>query len=235
VKLTPNIGDILEPGLAAVAGGADGLSLINTILTACTEGVISENGTLDKYIGDAVMAFWNAPLEVPEHQYRAARAALKIQTLIAQLNADERFSAPLKEAGIWPLAVRIGLASGPATVGNMGSANRFDYSALGETVNIAARAELACKDVDADIILAGALQGKSTELACLDAGKLEMRGKHGRVPAHAVFGLSRDDAFKRGDMALYAFQSGTRMLAPHLPEAYQRFIERLPARKADYA
>ncbi len=211
------------------------VAMINTILTACTEAVISENGTLDKYIGDAVMAFWNAPLPVPEHQYRAASAALKIQAEIARLNKNEKFSAPLKQAGLWPLALRVGLASGPATVGNMGSADRFDYSALGETVNIAARAELACKDVDADIIMAGALQGKSAELACLDAGKLEMRGKHGRVSAHAVFGLSRDEAFKRADMALYAFQSGTRMLAPHLPEAYQRFIAKLPARKADYS
>jgi adenylate cyclase len=164
------------------------VSRINTILTACTEAVISENGTLDKYIGDAVMAFWNAPLPVEEHQYRAACAALKIQDELERLNRDESFSSSLKQAGLWPISIRIGLASGPATVGNMGSANRFDYSALGETVNIAARAEQACKEVEADIILAGPLLGKTEDLACLDAGRITMRGKGGRISAHAIFG-----------------------------------------------
>ena len=117
----------------------------------------------------------------------------------------------------------------------MGSANRFDYSALGETVNIAARAEQCCKEVDTDIIMAGPLQGKSNELACLDAGKLAMKGKEIRVASFALFGLTRDEAFKQGDMALYAFQSGTRMSAPNLTPAYQRFIAKLPSRKKDYA
>jgi adenylate cyclase len=211
------------------------VSRINTILTACTEAVISENGTLDKYIGDAVMAFWNAPLPVEEHQYRAACAALKIQDELERLNKDENFSSPLKQAGLWPISIRIGLASGPATVGNMGSANRFDYSALGETVNIAARAEQACKEIEADIILAGPLFGRTQDLACLDAGRITMRGKGGRISAHAIFGMHKDEAFKQADMGLYAFQSGTRMHVPRLPEAYQRFIAHLPARKADYA
>jgi adenylate cyclase len=208
---------------------------VNRILSTCTDAVIAENGTLDKYIGDAVMAFWNAPLEVEDHQFRAISAALRIQKGIDALNQESEFAGRLKAVGLWPLSLRVGLASGPATVGNMGSAERFDYSALGQTVNIAARAEQACKDVDVDILLAGDLMGRSKSLATLDAGKLQMRGAQGRISTHAIFGPQRDEACQHADAALYGFQSGTRMLVPKLPEAYMRFISRLPTRREDYA
>jgi len=205
------------------------VSTVNALLEACTNAILAENGTLDKYIGDAVMAFWNAPVTVPDHQYRACLAALKIQDAIAALNADEHFSAPLKAKGIWPLGMRVGMASGPATVGNMGSSTRFDYSVLGETVNVAARAESACKHVEADIIVAGPMTERSMTLAALDTGGLVLKGVAQKVPCHAIFGLTRDTHFIAAEKAFNSNEKGD-----DLDPLYQRFFARLPERREDY-
>lgn len=205
------------------------VATVNGILSVATEAILSENGTLDKYIGDAVMAFWNAPLAVPDHQYHACLAALKIQIAVAKLNEDEQFAAPLRAKGLWPLGMRVGLASGPATVGNMGSATRFDYSVLGETVNVAARAESACKHVEADIVLAGPITEKTKSLAALDTGGLVLKGVERKVPCHAIFSADRDEHFNAAEKA---FNSNEK--AKNLHPLYQRFFDRLPRRREDY-
>ncbi|TMJ39175.1 MAG: adenylate/guanylate cyclase domain-containing protein [Alphaproteobacteria bacterium] len=112
--------------------------LINTLLDRWSNSIIAQGGTIDKFIGDSIMAFWNAPLSKDNHQYYAALAALGIRHQTAELNADETIGKILKERGQWPLRCGVGMCTGPACVGNMGSQTRFDYSAVGETVNIAA-------------------------------------------------------------------------------------------------
>ena len=129
--------------------------LINDILSACSTAILNHQGTIDNFIGDAVMAFWNAPIDQADHQTMACRSALEIQQAIATLNADPQIQEKLKHAGLPPVAVRVGLASGEALVGNVGSATRFDYSVIGETVNTAARTESACKELGCNIALAG--------------------------------------------------------------------------------
>ncbi len=213
---------------------ADLVHVVNTVLGHCTDAVLSESGTLDKYVGDGLMAFWNAPVTVTEHQRRAAVAAIKIQGEIRALNAKEDFAAILKPRGLWPVGVRVGLSSGPATVGNMGSLERFDYSALGETVNAGARAEAACKHVDTDILIAGDILGTTAELAILPAGKLALKGISGRVMCHAVFGIERDAAFQATAEALAAFHAGKPGSAPPDHSAYARFLAQLEHRREDY-
>ena len=210
------------------------VSMVNQVLSLCTTAIMDERGTLDKYIGDAVMAMWNAPLDIAQHQFHAAMAALKIQELITALNREPALQHILEEAGLPPIGVRIGIATGPATVGNMGSSQRFDYSALGEPVNMAARAEQACKQVGADIVIAGEVVGRATTLSILDAGKLTFRGLTNKVQCHAVFGAVKGDAHKQADMALYGFQSGTRLLQPKLDAHYALFIAALAERHTDY-
>ena len=212
----------------------DLVSLVNQVLSLCTTAILRENGTLDKYIGDAVMAIWNAPLDISHHQYHAAVAALKIQENLAALNKQTEVVNMLNQAKLPPIGLRIGIATGLATVGNMGSAQRFDYSALGEPVNMAARAEQACKQVNADIVIAGELRDKSQTLSCLDAGKLSFKGQNNKVQCHAVFAASRDEAHKQADMALYGFQSGTRLLQPKLAARYTAFVAGLSDRRSDY-
>lgn len=114
-------------------------ALLNDYLTAMTDIIHAEGGTVDKYEGDAIIAFWNAPLSVPDHGARIVRAALRCQQSLAELRPvfRERIG---KE-----MFMRIGVNTGPAVVGNLGSHTRFDYTMLGDAVNLAARLEGANK------------------------------------------------------------------------------------------
>ena len=125
------------------------VQLLNECLGSMTDIIIEEGGTIDKYIGDAVVAIFGAPLDQPDHATRACRAALRCQVKLAELK-------PLWIArGMPEVVVRIGLNSGPAVVGNMGSEKRFDYTMLGDTVNLAARLEGANKAYDSLILIGG--------------------------------------------------------------------------------
>ena len=110
-------------------------TLLNEYLSAMTDIIQEEGGTIDKYEGDAIIAFWNAPLEQGDHALRGVRAALRCQAALAALRPAFR-----QRAGK-DLYMRIGMNSGPAVVGNMGSRTRFDYTMLGDAVNLAARLE----------------------------------------------------------------------------------------------
>ncbi len=162
------------------------VKVVNRLLDAGSKAILAEKGTIDKYIGDAIMAFWNAPIPLEDHQYHAARAAIGIRKAVAALNDEPDLHALLTERGAPRLAVRVGLTSGPACVGNMGSTERFDYSVLGETVNTAARTEATCKNIGYDIAVAGELRGKTASLASLYAGSLPMKGKSKAEPVHII-------------------------------------------------
>jgi adenylate cyclase len=127
--------------LAGFTGISEGLEpevvvqLLNEYLSTMTEIILAEEGTVDKYEGDAIMAFWGAPLPLEDQALRACRAALRQQEALQDLN--QRF-----EAQGWPrLHCRIGLHTGEAVVGNLGSRKRFDYTVIGDTVNLASRLE----------------------------------------------------------------------------------------------
>jgi len=162
--------------------------LINTLLDRWSNAIIATGGTIDKFIGDSIMAFWNAPLTKPDHQYHAALAGLGIRKATADLNAEEAFGNILKERGRWPLQCGVGMCSGPACVGNMGSQTRFDYSAVGETVNIAARTETASKKASFDVVIAGDLDVTTQQLAILPAGHVAMAGRSTDMQIWAVVG-----------------------------------------------
>ncbi|MBN2533995.1 MAG: adenylate/guanylate cyclase domain-containing protein [Spirochaetales bacterium] len=110
-------------------------SLLNDFLSAMTDIILDEGGTVDKYEGDAIIAFWNAPLPQEDHALRAVRAALSCQTKLAEMRPAFR------ERVGKDLFMRIGMNTGIAVVGNMGSRNRFDYTMLGDAVNLASRLE----------------------------------------------------------------------------------------------
>jgi adenylate cyclase len=108
---------------------------------------MKHGGTIDKYMGDCIMAFWNAPLDIEEQERKATEAALEMRLALGDLN--EIF----KTEGIPEIHTGCGINSGLCVVGNMGSNNRFDYSVLGDAVNLAARLESSCKDYDTDLII----------------------------------------------------------------------------------
>ncbi len=214
---------------------------VNTVLETCSAAILSTGGTIDKYIGDAVMAFWNAPLPLTDHQYHAALAGINIQTAIDILNTSPSLSATLIAINQWPLSVRIGFASGISTVGNMGSSQRFDYSVLGEAVNTAARAEQACKHVGHNIILAGNPTAKTATLAMVSAGSIVMKGKGENTPVFAILGEEAMANTAEFQKMIHDFHSALPQLAAaktsKLADSYpgfRPFFERLPARKQDY-
>lgn len=128
------------------------VELLNQYFTPMTACVISQKGTLDKFIGDALMAFWNAPLDVENHSERAARAALDMQKALAAMRSRIK-----REFGV-ELRMGLGLSAGVAHVGNMGSSDLMNYTCIGETVNLASRLEGLCKIYGVGIIASASVK-----------------------------------------------------------------------------
>ena len=163
--------------LSEALGPGELVSFLNTLLSALSACIVRELGTIDKYIGDSVMAFWNAPTEVPDHAARACRAALAMRKTLDELNAKDAFGLARMGRAAPSVEIGIGINTGQACVGNMGSQTRFNYSAVGDAVNLAARVESACKDVAFDIVVSQATATSAQGLALLDAGSIRMKGK----------------------------------------------------------
>jgi adenylate cyclase len=130
----------------------DLIRLLNEYFSPLTEIILAHQGTLDKFIGDAIMAFWGAPLPLPDHAVRACRAALAMQTAMAVLQQDWLLR------GLSPVRARVGLHAGPLIAGNVGSWERFNYTVLGDTVNLASRLEGVNKQYGTEILLSEAVQ-----------------------------------------------------------------------------
>ena len=121
--------------------------LINRFLTRMTNIVIANGGTIDKFMGDCIMAFWNAPLDVKDHQLLAIQTSLQMQTELRKLNAE------LNAEGLPNINIGIGINTGEALVGNMGSDQRFDYSVIGDPVNLASRLESSSKTLGKTLVI----------------------------------------------------------------------------------
>ncbi|MCX8100988.1 MAG: adenylate/guanylate cyclase domain-containing protein [Geminicoccaceae bacterium] len=169
--------------------------LVNRVLTAIADAIQARGGTIDKFIGDAVMAFWNAPLPDPEHARRASLAALDVLASVDRL--DRALSAETARGqGPWPrIRVGIGLNSGPCHIGNMGSQQRFAYSALGRPVNVAARLEALTKELGVPILLGAETARGAADLALVELEPVVVRGAREAVDVWALLGdatLARD-------------------------------------------
>ena len=149
---------------------------INEILSTLSEIVTRHGGTIDKYIGDCLMAFWNAPLDDPHHADRALSASIEMIESVRSLDAQFR-----KEAGSKPvsgIAVGIGVNTGECVVGNMGSHLRFDYTAIGDPVNVASRLEKLSRDYDVPLLVGEqtiAMANETSNWAEVD--RIAVRGK----------------------------------------------------------
>jgi len=129
-------------------GNPEGLTkLINRFLTRMTDIIIKNGGTIDKFMGDCIMAFWNAPIDDGQHEEHAVQAALEMQEELKLLNAE------LTAEGLPNINIGIGINTGEALVGNMGSAQRFDYSVIGDAVNLASRLESSSKTLGKTLVV----------------------------------------------------------------------------------
>ena len=141
---------------------------LNDYLTPMTDAVLDASGTVDKYIGDAIMAFWNAPLDDPDHARNAVEAALKMRALLASLNVRWRAEAAEKGRRFTQVKFGIGLNTGQCCVGNLGSTRRFDYSAIGDEVNVASRLEGSSKQFGVDIVASESTRALTPDYAWLE-------------------------------------------------------------------
>ena len=181
--------------------------LINRFLTPLTDAILARNGTIDKYMGDCIMAFWNAPLEDPRHSYHACESALVMFEELEQLNQD--LEAEAQEAGEEhkPLKVGVGINTGECVVGNMGSEQRFDYSVLGDAVNLASRLEGQSKNYGVGIVI-----GEDTkdmvgdDFATLELDLIAVKGKAEAVRIHTILG--RKDMQQQQDFLALKAQHG---------------------------
>ena len=129
-------------------GNPEGLTkLINRFLTRMTDIIIKNGGTIDKFMGDCIMAFWNAPIDDGQHEEHAVQAALEMQEELVILNKE------LESENLPIINIGIGINTGEALVGNMGSDQRFDYSVIGDAVNLAARLESSSKTLGKTLVV----------------------------------------------------------------------------------
>lgn len=172
------------------------IQLMNEFLTPMSDLVMDNRGTIDKYMGDAMMAFWNAPLDDLEHAKHACLTALKMNKALTPINEELKRKAA--ETGAKPvfLEAGIGINTGMASVGNMGSKQRFAYSALGDTVNLASRLEGQTKQYGVRILIGDNTRRKAPEFAALELDLIQVKGK--KEPER-IFVLLGDPEMEQGE------------------------------------
>jgi adenylate cyclase len=172
-------------------------ALMNRFLTPLTNAILDRKGTIDKYMGDAIMAFWNAPLDDKDHELNACEAALDMLERVDELNQARELEAKQEGRPFIPLNAGIGLNTGTCVVGNMGSDQRFDYSVFGDSVNLASRLEGQSKEYGFPIIV-----GSRTALAVrdrfaiLELDFIMVKGKKEPEVIYAIAG--REDTAQSG-------------------------------------
>lgn len=170
------------------------VTFLNKLLTGLSRHVIESDGTLDKFIGDSIMAFWNAPVDVDEHPARAARCALSMRQSLREMNASGILGLDRQ------VAIGIGINTGIACVGEIGAENRFNYSAVGDSVNTTARIESMCKEFGFDILVTAATAERLRGFALLEAGSRSLKGKSQKTDIYLLVGdeaVARAPEFER--------------------------------------
>ncbi|MGD0143303.1 MAG: adenylate/guanylate cyclase domain-containing protein [Rhizomicrobium sp.] len=170
--------------------------LLNRFLTPMTDIILSRRGTIDKYMGDCIMAFWNAPLDDLDHGEHACASALAMLDALERLNVA--LAAEAGDAAFHALHVGIGLNTGQCVVGNMGSDQRFDYSAIGDPVNLASRLEGQSKAYDVGVVISESTLATVPDWAAVELDLVIVQGKEEAIRIYALLGdaaMGRSEAF----------------------------------------
>jgi adenylate cyclase len=162
------------------------IRFLNDFLTPLTDVLLARNATIDKFMGDAILAFWNAPLNDPDHHKNAAYATLQMLEQLKTMNRDY----PTDAARVWPGNVRIGIGmnSGPCFVGNIGSTQRLNYSLIGDTVNLASRIEGLTKTYGVPIALGNELASRLGDFALVELDLVRVVGRDTPEKLFALMG-----------------------------------------------
>ncbi len=184
-----NISEAMKEGAKTAGEGARNLiKFLNEYMDPMTEIIISEEGTIDKFIGDAIMAYWNAPNDVKNHQDKALSAAIRQLAAIIPLN--QKLIAENKPT----IDIGIGLNSGPVVVGEMGSKGRSDYTIIGDAVNLGARLESLCKGYGARIIISEYMKAALTkDYIIRNLDLVRVKGKTEPVEIFEIYGFGKPE------------------------------------------
>jgi adenylate cyclase len=216
-------------GFTAISESLDAETLtrfINRFMTPMTEVILRRVGTIDKYMGDAVMAFWNAPLDDPNHVTHAARAALDMVAALATFNEQWAVEAAKLSGAPHEVGIGIGLNTGPCCVGNMGSEQRFDYSVLGDTVNLASRLEGLSRQYEVPIIIGETTRDRLSGFACLELDLVQVKGK---AFAARIYALLGDESVAASDWFQHAEEAQRSLLAAYRSRDWPRAVEFIAA------
>lgn len=170
------------------------IQLMNEFLTPMSDLVMGNRGTIDKYMGDAMMAFWNAPLDDKDHARHACNAAMKMNRSLKPINQKLQAMAQAERRPAILLKAGIGINTGPASVGNMGSKQRFAYSALGDSVNLASRLEGQTRYYGCSILIGPETQAQVPDYATMELDLIRVKGKTEAVKIHGLLG---NDKYRR--------------------------------------
>ena len=189
--------------------------IMNRYMTAMTAKIIDNQGTLDKYIGDAQMAFWNAPLDDPDHATHAVATALEM------MGSLDAFNQEIAGEGVPPFGMGLGINTGTVVVGNMGSSQRFDYTCLGDSVNLASRLEGQSKPYGVKIVLGPKTAQQVTDQSLtLPLDCIAVKGKNEGVDIYTVLGLRSEVAHDTADIQMHEA-----MLELYRQQKFERAIE----------
>lgn len=164
------------------------INTMNDFLTPMSDVVMQTRGTIDKYMGDAMMAFWNAPLDDKNHARNACLAALKMQDVLVPVNEALQKQAEAEGRPFYELQAGIGVNTGPCSVGNMGSKQRFAYSALGDAVNLASRLEGQTKAYGLKLLIGEETAKAVDDFAVIEVDMLRVQGKTEPVRIYTLLG-----------------------------------------------
>jgi len=199
-------------------------SFINCFLTPMTGIILERSGTIDKYMGDCIMAFWNAPLDDPNHANNACEAALVMRDLIAPWNEERRKEFEAKGKTYPAINIGIGLNTGDCCVGNMGSDQRFDYSVLGDDVNLASRLEGQSKTYGVNIVIGRNTYEQASTYAAIELDLLRVKGK--LQPVH-IYTLLGDPQFRLTDAFQTLEEANRYMIAAYRHQEWDQALQHL--------
>lgn len=202
------------------------IRMMNDFLTPMTSAVLDNRGTIDKYMGDAMMTFWNAPVDDPHHAVNACKAALEMVEALKPVNDELKLRADNAGRTFHELKAGIGVNSGRASVGNMGSKQRFAYSALGDTVNLASRLEGQTKGYGISVMISEATRKQAPDFAALEIDLLTVKG---RTEPERVFTLlgTQEEAQTEGFKKLA--EQHAQMLAAYRAMSWDKAMEQAAA------
>jgi adenylate cyclase len=189
--------------------------IMNRYMTAMTAKIIQNDGTLDKYIGDAQMAFWNAPLDDKEHAKHAVKTALEM------LGDLERFNKEIALEGVPAFGMGLGINTGSVVVGNMGSSQRFDYTCLGDSVNLASRLEGQSKPYHVKMVIGPkTYEYVKDDYLCLELDCLAVKGKSKGVNIYTIV--------EKNGLNIAASRSHEEFLMHYREQNWDKAVEYIP-------